>query len=83
MPAAKSLERSLRATTLFNEEAEGMADNLKRIARLDGSRINIEQDYEVRYWCEKLGVSEDQLKSAVAKAGPMVKNVREHLQLQD
>jgi hypothetical protein len=60
-----------------------MADNLNGIARLDDSRINIEQDYEVRYWCEKLSVSEDQLKSAVAKAGPMVKNVREHLQIQD
>jgi hypothetical protein len=45
--------------------------------------ININQDYEVSYWSEKLGVSADQLRSAVAKAGPMVKKVREHLQLQD
>jgi hypothetical protein len=27
--------------------------------------------------------SRDQLRSAVAKAGPMVKNVRDHLQLRD
>jgi hypothetical protein len=60
-----------------------MADNTKLAGRHDDSWININQEYEVRYWCEKLGVSEDQLKSAVAKVGPIVKHVREHLQLQD
>ena len=60
-----------------------MADEAKHTGRLDDSRINISQDYEVRYWTEKLGVSADQLRSAVAKAGPMVKQVREHLQLKD
>jgi hypothetical protein len=60
-----------------------MADDLKKAGRLDDSRININQEYEVSYWSEKLGVSADQLRSAVAKAGPLVKNVREHLQLQD
>jgi hypothetical protein len=60
-----------------------MADELKRPGRLDDSRINIGQDYEVRYWCEKLRVSPEQLKSAVAKVGPLVKHVREHLELQD
>jgi hypothetical protein len=60
-----------------------MADDPKVASRLDGSLINIGQDYEVRYWCEKLGVSEDQLKSAVAKVGPLVKHVREHLSLKD
>jgi hypothetical protein len=35
------------------------------------------------YWSNELGVSRDELRSAVAKAGPMVKNVREHLQLRD
>jgi hypothetical protein len=57
-----------------------MADDLKDTGRQDDSRINIEQDHEVRYWSEKFGVSRDELRSAVAKAGPMVKNVREHLQ---
>jgi Protein of unknown function (DUF3606) len=53
--------------------------NLKNVGRLDDSRINIEQDYEVSYWCEKLDVSPDQLRSAVAKVGPLVKDVREQL----
>jgi Protein of unknown function (DUF3606) len=60
-----------------------MADDPNVASRLDGSLINIGQDYEVRYWCEKLGISEDQLKSAVAKVGPLVKHVREHLSLRD
>jgi uncharacterized protein DUF3606 len=60
-----------------------MVDNRAQAGRLDDSRINIDKDYEVRYWCEKLGVSPEQLKSAVAKVGPLVKHVREHLALQD
>jgi len=60
-----------------------MADDPRVADRLDGSHINISQDYEVRYWCEKLGVTDDQLKSAVAKVGPLVKHVREHLMLRD
>jgi hypothetical protein len=37
----------------------------------------------VHYWAEALGVSEDVLRSAVAKAGPMVDDVKAHLQLGD
>jgi hypothetical protein len=37
----------------------------------------------VNYWANELGVSRDALRSAVAKAGPMVKNVRDQLQLRD
>ena len=60
-----------------------MAHDSKRTGRLDDSRINIEQEYEVRYWCEKLSTSPEQLRGAVAKVGPVVKHVREHLELQD
>jgi hypothetical protein len=57
-----------------------MADDLEDAGGRDDARINIHQEYEVRYWSKTFGVSADELKSAVAKAGPMVKNVREHLQ---
>jgi hypothetical protein len=60
-----------------------MSDNLKETGKPDDSRINIEQDHELNYWSEKFGVSREELQSAVAKAGPMVKNVREHLQRRD
>ena len=56
-----------------------MADDLKQTGRADDFRINLEQDHEVGYWANEFGVSRDELRSAVAKAGPMVKNVRQHL----
>ena len=33
----------------------------------DRTRINTGEDYELRYWSEKLGVTQDQLKAAVKK----------------
>lgn len=57
-----------------------MADDLKQTGRQDDARINLAQDHEVSYWSERFGVSRDQLRSAVAKAGPMVKDVQAHLQ---
>lgn len=56
-----------------------MADDLKETGRQDDERINVDQDHELSYWSEKLGVSRDRLREAVAKAGPMVKNVQQHL----
>jgi hypothetical protein len=56
-----------------------MADDLKKTGRQDDERINVEQDHELTYWSEKLGVSRDKLREAVAKAGPLVKNVERQL----
>jgi len=41
----------------------------------DRSRINADQDHELDYWAQKWGVSRDELKEAVQKAGPMAKDV--------
>jgi hypothetical protein len=60
-----------------------MADDASKVGRQDRERINVNEDYEVRDWAKSFGVSEDQLRSAVAKAGPMVKDVKAHLQLRD
>jgi hypothetical protein len=57
-----------------------MADDLKQAGKADDARIHIERDHELRYWSEKFGVSRAELQSAVAKAGPLIRNVREHLQ---
>ena len=56
-----------------------MADDLKQTGRQDDARINVDQDHEVNYWSEKLGVSREQLRKAVQAAGPMVKDVQRHL----
>lgn len=56
-----------------------MADDLKQTGRQDDQRINLNQDHEVNYWSKELGVSREELRRAVEQAGPMVKNVRQHL----
>lgn len=56
-----------------------MADNLNEIGRQDDALINVNQDHELTYWSERLGVSRDRLREAVARAGPLVKNVEREL----
>jgi hypothetical protein len=56
-----------------------MADDLKQTGKQDDQRINVDQDHELSYWSEKLGVSGDRLREAVAKVGPMSKAVEQHL----
>jgi hypothetical protein len=56
-----------------------MADDLKQTGRQDDQRINLDQDHELSYWSKELGVSREELRRAVEQAGPIVKNVRQHL----
>ena len=56
-----------------------MSDNLNDRGQQDRSRINVHEEWEVRYWTEALGVSREQLESAVRQVGPSVTAVREHL----
>ena len=56
-----------------------MSDDKTKRTPQDASRINVHEDYEVRYWTEALGVSEDVLKEAVQHAGPSAEKVREYL----
>jgi hypothetical protein len=56
-----------------------MSDDRTKKGPQDRSRINVNEDYELRYWTKELGVSPDELKSAVQKVGPSVEAVREHL----
>lgn len=46
-----------------------MADDKNNRGPQDRSRINLNEDYEVRYWTDKLGVSKPQLEDAVHKVG--------------
>ncbi len=56
-----------------------MADDIKQTGKPDDARINPDQEHEVRYWSEKLGVSREELRKAVHAAGPMVKDLQRHL----
>ena len=57
-----------------------MADDLSKTGKADDQRINMEQEHEVNYWTQKLGVSRDELRQAVTRAGSsMVKDVQRQL----
>lgn len=56
-----------------------MADDLKDRGVRDRSRVNVHEDYEVRYWTEKWGVTEERLRQAVPKAGVSVEAVAREL----
>lgn len=46
-----------------------MADDRTLRAPQDSSRIAMGEDYEVRYWTEKFGVSQERLQEAVDSVG--------------
>jgi len=56
-----------------------MADDRSKRGPADRSRINMGEEYEVRYWTKELGVSKQQLAQAVTKAGPGVSAVKRQL----
>ena len=56
-----------------------MADDKTKRGPQDASRINVHEKYEVEYWTKKFGVTEEQLKAAVAKVGVMAKAVEAEL----
>jgi hypothetical protein len=58
---------------------ETMADDKSKARKADRDRIALSEDYEVRYWSKKFGVTHDELRAAVKEVGPMAKNVEAHL----
>jgi hypothetical protein len=52
-----------------------MADDRNIRGAADRSRINMQEDYEVRYWTEKWSVTREQLAAAIRAVGVMVKDV--------
>ena len=56
-----------------------MFDNLKKKIPQDASKVNVNESYEVIYWCKKFGCTEAQLKTAVKAVGTNAANVQTHL----
>ncbi len=46
-----------------------MPDDLTNRGPQDRARVNLSEPHEVKYWTQKWGVSAEQLKQAVTKAG--------------
>jgi flagellar biosynthesis chaperone FliJ len=53
-----------------------MAGDMRRTGKPHDQRID-DQDHELTYWSEKLGISRDRLREAVAKVGSMRKAVEQ------
>jgi len=53
-----------------------MSDNKLNRGEPDRSRINLDEDYEVKYWTRHLGVSAEELKRLVDKVGNSAAAVR-------
>jgi hypothetical protein len=53
--------------------------NLHNKSQPDRSKINMQEDFEVKYWTRQLGVSKAQLQAAVDKVGNAAAAVRKEL----
>jgi Protein of unknown function (DUF3606) len=56
-----------------------MSDDKTNRGPQDRNRINIHEDYELRDWSKRLGVTPDELKNAVQQVGTSADAVRKHL----
>jgi hypothetical protein len=56
-----------------------MSDNKMNIGGADSRRISLTEDYELRYWANKFGVTRDQLKDVVRQVGDNPQAVEDYL----
>lgn len=56
-----------------------MSDDLTNRGAQDRARISLSEPHEVRYWTEKLGISEEKLKQLVDEVGHSAEAVRNRL----
>jgi hypothetical protein len=59
-----------------------MADNNAKRGQPDRSKINMHEDYEVKYWAKELGVTRDELQRIVNRVGNSAAAVRKELAAQ-
>lgn len=60
-----------------------MSDNPSKRSGPDRSKINMHQEYELRYWIKHLGVTKEELARAVEKVGNSAATVRKELGIQE
>ena len=89
MPIAEYGERLLKrraARSIIGERTVAhyhrgttMSDDLHNRGPADRSRVNVNESWEVRYWCKEFGCTETQLRAAVKAVGVSAAAVRAHL----
>jgi hypothetical protein len=68
----------IRAASIHCRSIE-MADDKTKVGKPDRDRINTSEDYEVRDWAAKYGVTPERIREVVKKVGPMAKDVEKEL----
>lgn len=58
-----------------------MSDDKSKTGGQDRRRISLQEDYEVRDWARKFGVTEARLREAVAKVGDDADDVKRELEV--
>lgn len=53
-----------------------MADSLTKKGPADRLRINVNEDWELRWWCKALKITPEELRATVKKVGVMAADVR-------
>jgi len=56
-----------------------MSDDKTKRGGPDRSKINMSEEYEVKYWAKELGVSRDELQKVIDKVGNSAAIVRKEL----
>lgn len=56
-----------------------MTDDLSKHGKQDRDRINVNEPHELRHWSKKFGCTEDELRDAVKRAGPMAADVEREI----
>ena len=49
----------------------------------DMTRVGLDEQWEVDYWCNRFNVGEDELRTCVLQVGPDVDRVTQHLTRED
>ena len=70
--------RSIMLLHAARQEAETKAAREQARGPRDRSVVYVEQEWECRWWSDKLGVAPEALKVAVREVGPMVKDLERH-----
>jgi uncharacterized protein (DUF4415 family) len=68
-----------RSSKVADQKSSYTVDDLKNLVPADPSRVNLNEEWEVRYWTNRLGCTEKQLKEAVRQVGPVRAGVVRHL----
>jgi hypothetical protein len=57
-----------------------MADDRSNRGPADRNRVNLSEEWELKYWTKELSASADELRAAVKAVGTSVEDVRARLQ---